>query len=101
MIAQWMLHALTVTTILTVAATVAERALRLWKKQARLVWAAATLLSVIIPVVSLARLTGVLAPAEPDRLPAAVGVLLAPIVVRAPSYDVDVILALGWAAASL
>ena len=48
MIAQWMLHVAFVTALLGLAATASERVLRLWRRQARMVWVAVMVLSSVL-----------------------------------------------------
>ncbi len=52
MIASWMVHTVVVGMLVSLAAAAAERALLLTKKPVRGVWAAALLLSILIPAVS-------------------------------------------------
>ena len=58
MILQWMLHIAAVSALLTLTALGAERALRLWRVQARLVWLATMILSLGLPLLSLAQALG-------------------------------------------
>lgn len=99
MIAQWMAHVLIVSAIVAVAAMAAERGLRLWRRQARMVWASAAALSVALPLLSFAGV-GRLVPAT-ERAISVPSALLAPIVVRASTPDLDIVLALGWLLATV
>src|SRR5688500_16148399 len=99
MIAQWMFYAGVVSGVLTLAAAAAERALRLWGRQARVVWCGSMVLSITIPLVSTAQAAGLLPtidiPAVPQVLAPSVGSLLPPIVVDAPLSPVDLAIAAG------
>ena len=56
----WMMHALAVSAVVTASAIAAERVLRLWGRQARFVWSAAMVVSVGLPMLSLAQSLGLL-----------------------------------------
>ncbi|HVG45375.1 MAG TPA: hypothetical protein VM890_11610, partial [Longimicrobium sp.] len=60
----WMLYAAAVSLVLALAACVAERGLRLWKRSARWVWLAALLGSVVLPGVA------AIVPSSAPRVPA-------------------------------
>ena len=97
MIAQWMLHAIIVTALLGLAATAAERLLRLWRREARMVWCTAVAVSVMLPALSLAQAYGLvpwLGSIETVQSPLAV--LLPPIVVTANRGSMDAIVATCW-----
>src|SRR5215213_6031333 len=102
MIAQWMLHVLVVTALLGMAAAAGERVLRLWRREARMIWGSAVVLSVAIPMVSLAQALGLVPHfGASGTVAAPVAVLLAPIAVTASGGGVDLLLAAGWFVASL
>src|SRR5688572_11630942 len=103
MIARWMLYSALVTAVLTVAAMAAEHGLRLWRRQARMVWCAAMLVSFLAPIVSLAQAAGVLPAfgsltALPRILETPVAVLLPAAVVPAEAAvsRLDITLAAAW-----
>ena len=100
MIVLWMLHVLVVTALLGLAAVAAESLLRLWRMEARMVWSAATALSVMIPLVSLAQGAGLVPTLVPASTPPPIAVLLAPIAVEASGRRTDLMLALFWCAAT-
>ena len=106
MIANWMLHVAAVSALLTVAAFAAERLLRLWQKEARVVWAIAMTASLAVPLVSIAQALGwvpsfgpiaTLAPLGARAMPA----LLPPVVVGARISRIDLALVAAWLIASL
>jgi len=102
MIAQWMLHVLVVTALLGMAAAAGERVLRVWRREARMVWGGAVAMSVAIPMVSLAQALGLVPHfGASGTVAAPVAVLLAPIAVTASGGSVDLLLAAGWFVASL
>ena len=97
MIAQWMLHAIVVTALLGLAAVAAERLLRLWRREARMVWCAAMVASVVLPVLSLAQAYGLVPHfAGVETVQSQVAVLLPPIVVTANRGAMDAIVATCW-----
>jgi TonB family protein len=105
MIAQWMFYAVVVSAVLTLAAAAAERALRLWGRQARVVWCVSMVLSIAIPLVSIAQAAGLLpkidmAAAVPKVLAPSLGSLLPPIIIGASLSPVDLAIAGGWLAMS-
>jgi TonB family protein len=102
MIVQWMLHIAVVSAMLTVGALATERALRLWRWQARLVWMAAMTLSLGLPLVSLAQALGWIP--SLDHLATVPAAITAPLAVLLPSVSVSssattagVIVAIVWA----
>jgi bla regulator protein blaR1 len=106
MIANWMLHVAAVSALLTVAALAAERLLRLWRKETRVVWAIAMTASLAVPLISIAQALGwipsfdpmaTIAPLRSRAMPA----LLPPVVVGARLSTLDMALAIGWLIASL
>lgn len=106
MISAWMLHTAIVSAVLTIAALLAERVLRLWRREARVVWGAAMALSIVLPVVSIGQSLGWLprfGDASMATLLVAGGyeVVLPAITVGARSSRLDVVFALVWAFASL
>ena len=101
MIANWMLHVAAVSALLTVAAIAAERLLRLWRKEARVVWAVAMTASLAVPLMSIAQALGwipsfdpvaTIAPLSTRAMPA----FLPPVVVGARFSRIDLMLAAGW-----
>lgn len=105
MIANWMLHVAAVSALLTVAAIAAERLLRLWRKEARAVWAVAMAASLAVPLISIVQALGwvpsfdpvaTIAPLRARAMPA----LLPPVVVGARFSWLDLLLAAGWLVAS-
>jgi len=106
MIVNWMLHVVAVSALLTVAAIAAERLLRLWRKEARAVWAVAMTASVAVPLISIAQAIGWIPSLDPLATIAPLGArampaLLPPVVVGARFSRVDMALAVGWLIASL
>ena len=106
MIANWMLHVAAVSAVLTVAALAAERLLRLWRKEARVVWAIAMTASLAVPLISIAQALGwvpsfdamaTIAPLRSRAMPA----LLPAVVVGARFSTLDMVLAIGWLIASM
>jgi TonB family protein len=105
MIIRWMLELVAMTALFSVAALAAERLLRLWRKQARGVWAAAMGLSLLLPLITLAQSAGYLpsfptAPPLPQFGPAGIHVLPR-VVIGATTSHIDLVIALLWAAASV
>jgi TonB family protein len=101
MIAQWMLHVAFVTALLGLAATASERVLRLWRRQARMVWGAAMALSVVIPLLSLGRAAGFIPALGTPAVGSPIAMLLAPTVIRASAARWDLIIALCWLCATV
>ena len=101
MIAQWMLHVAFVTALLGLAATASERVLRLWRREARMVWGAAMALSVIIPLVSLGQVSGFIPALGTPEVGSPIAVLLSPTVIRASAVPWDPIVVLGWLGATV
>ena len=106
MILRWMLQTLGVSGLLTLGAIAAERLVRLWGREARAVWGAAMLASVLLPLVSLLQLAGVLPTASDTG--GVTAVLLAPIDVLRPSVTTsravlatDLAVAAVWLVGSL
>ena len=106
MIANWMLHVAAVSALLAVAAVAAERLLRLWRKEARVVWAVAMTASLAVPLISIAQALGwvpafdpvaTIAPLSARAMPA----LLPPVVVGARFSRLDLLLAAAWLIASV
>ena len=106
MIASWMLHVAAVSALLTAGALAAERLLRLWRKEARFVWAIAMTASLAIPLISIAQTLGwipsfdpigTIAPLRSRAMPA----VLPPVVVGARFSTLDMVLATGWLIVSL
>ena len=102
MIAQWMLYVIVVGVALSAAAYLAERALRLWKREARFLWLGSMALSVVVPLVAFAQAKGVLplfgtGAALPDVIGSQVGMLLAPVQIGGPVSRADIAFALAWA----
>jgi len=87
MILQWMLHIAAVSVLLTLAALGAERALRLWRVQARLVWLATMLLSLGLPLLSLAQALGWIP--SLDESAAVPGGIVAPLAVMLPRVSIS------------
>jgi|SoiMethySBSTD1v2_1073268.scaffolds.fasta_scaffold16767_9 TonB family protein len=101
MIAQWMLHVAFVTALLGLAATAFERVLRLWRREARMVWGAAMALSVIIPLLSLGQASGFIPALGTPEVGSPIGMLLAPTVIRASAVPWDLIISLCWVGATV
>ena len=87
MILQWMLHIAAVSALLTLAALGTEHALRLWRGQARLVWIATMILSVGLPLVSLAQALGWIP--SLDATAATSGAIAAPLAVMLPRVSIS------------
>ena len=101
MIAQWMLYVLVVGAVVSTATLLAEKALRLWRREARFVWIGAMIVSIVLPLVAVAQAKGLLplvgmSSAVPDVMGRSVGMLLAPIQVGAPASRTDLAVAFAW-----
>ena len=102
MILQWMLHIAAVSALLTLAALGAERALRLWRVQARLVWLATMILSLGLPLLSLAQALGWI-PSLDERAAVSGGivvplaVMLPRVSIRSATSHVGMIVGTVWA----
>jgi TonB family protein len=101
MIAQWMLHVAFVTALLGLAATAYERVLRVWRREARMVWGAALAMCIIIPLVSLGQASGFIPALGTPEVGSPIAMLLAPTVVRPSAAPWDLIIALGWLVATV
>ena len=105
MIATWMLHIAAVSALLAIAAVAAERLLRLWRKEARVVWAGAMTASLAVPLVSVAQALGWVPSIDPFAAMAPLGArampaLLPRVVVGARLSSVDLAIAGTWLLAS-
>jgi TonB family protein len=106
MIANWMLHVAAVSALLAVAAVAAERLLRLWRKEARAVWAVAMTASLAVPLISIAQAFGWIPSFDPVATIAPLGArsmpaFLPPVVVGARFSRIDLVLAAAWVIASV
>jgi len=101
MIAQWMLHVAFITGLLGLAASASERVLRLWRREARIVWAAALALADVIPLVSLGQASGFIPALGTPEIGSPIATLLAPTVVRASAAPWDLIIAFCWLVATV
>ena len=106
MITHWMLYVIVVGLVVSGAALLAEKALRLWRREARFVWIAAMIVSISVPLVALAQMKGLLpvrglsAPI-PEAIANPVGMLLAPVPIGAPASRGDIAVLLAWGFLSL
>jgi len=107
MIGSWMFHAAVVGVLLAVAASTTERVLRLWRREARLVWGASMVLSIGVPLVALAQAAGWLPPFGeltspiPRLVAAPISAVLPAVTIRGSVPRADVLLALSWLVVSL
>jgi len=101
MIAQWMVYVIVVSLGFTVAAMAAEGALRLWGRQARGVWCVAMVLSIVVPVASIAQAAGLfprlgISGALPRAFASSVGVVVPAVVIAGEMSPLDIGIAGGW-----
>ncbi len=106
MISRWMLQAMLVSALLTAAGLAAERLLRVWRREARVIWLIVMGASVGIPLLAIAQALGIVPSLGLDTSiaqfrDAPVGMLLPRIEVGSSISTLDLILGAAWTVASL